>query len=637
MMTAISFMVNYADPGSGFSGILCVQSVTAAIVLKLRSMNKLDQLKSMPQIHTLPSHLINQIAAGEVVERPASVVKELVENSLDAGAGAITIEIDAGGTRLIRVNDDGCGIDRDQLVSALSRHATSKINSLHDLQNIASLGFRGEALPSIASVSRLTLRSHLQQADHAWKLQAREDAQPLPDALPQGTQVEVLELFYNVPARKKFLRTEQTEYRHIETLFKNMALSHPAVAFKLIHNQKVVYQLASVQNPADQGRRLAALCGKSFAESLVEIDISTDHLRLQGWVALPTFNRSQADMQYFFVNQRMVRDKLINHAVRQAYQDVLFHGRHPAYVLSLTMDARELDVNVHPQKHEVRFRNSRMVHDFLFRSLHQALGEVLPAQQIDSPGFALADNVAAIQPDQSALNLAQQYRGDRAVNVREQMQSYAALLTPNAQPVGTEAGQQEIPPLGFALAQLKGIYILAENSGGMIIVDMHAAHERIVYERMKQNALQEDVIAQPLLVPITFNVSQAEADLVEESAGFFSHLGFNVERLGPEQIRLRAIPALLKNADSEQLLRDVLADLVEHGDSQRIQEYQNEMLSTMACHASVRANRLLSLDEMNALLRDIEQTERSGQCNHGRPTWKQLSLDQLDKFFLRGQ
>ena len=591
----------------------------------------------MPQIHTLPSHLINQIAAGEVVERPASVVKELVENSLDAGAGAVTIEVDAGGTRLIRVNDDGCGIDRDQLVSALSRHATSKISSLTDLENIASLGFRGEALPSIASVSRLTLISRSQQADRAWKLQARESADPVPDALPQGTQVEVLELFYNVPARKKFLRTEQTEYKHIETLFKNMALSHPAVAFKLIHNQKVVYQLASVQNPADQRRRLAALCGKSFAESLVEIDISSDHLRLQGWVALPTFNRSQADMQYFFVNQRMVRDKLINHAVRQAYQDVLFHGRHPAYVLSLTMDARELDVNVHPQKHEVRFRNSRMVHDFLFRSLHQALGEVQPAQQIDSPGFALADEVTAAQPGQPALIFNQQYRGDRSSNLREQMQSYAALLQSDSQSDEVGEEQQEVPPLGFALAQLKGIYILAENSGGLIIVDMHAAHERIVYERMKQNALQEDVIAQPLLVPISFNVSQAEADLVEENVEFFSHLGFKVERLGPEQIRLRAIPALLKNANSEQLLRDVLADLVEHGSSQRIQEFQNEMLSTMACHASVRANRLLSLNEMNALLRDIEHTERSGQCNHGRPTWKQLSLDQLDKFFLRGQ
>jgi DNA mismatch repair protein MutL len=599
----------------------------------------------LPQINTLPSHLVNQIAAGEVVERPASVVKELVENSLDAGAGAITIEVDAGGTRLIRVSDDGCGIDRDQLVNALSRHATSKISSLADLENIASLGFRGEALPSIASVSRLTLVSRLQQADGAWKLQAREHADPVPDALPQGTRVEVLELFYNVPARKKFLRTEQTEYKHIETLFKNMALSHPTVAFKLIHNQKTVYQLASVQNPADQRRRLASLCGKSFAESLVEIDVSSDHLRLQGWVALPTFNRSQADMQYFFVNQRMVRDKLISHAVRQAYQDVLFHGRHPAYVLSLTMDARELDVNVHPQKHEVRFRNSRMVHDFLFRSLHQALGEVQPEQQIDSPGFALADGVGAVQPgqsvqpDQSPLAFNQQYRGDRSANLYDQMQSYAALLQPEAHSneVRERDVQQEIPPLGFALAQLKGIYILAENSGGLIIVDMHAAHERIVYERMKQNAEQENVIAQPLLVPIAFNVSQAEADLVEENVEFFSHLGFKVERLGLEQIRLRAIPSLLKNADSEQLLRDVLADLVEHGSSQRIREFQNEMLSTMACHASVRANRLLSLGEMNALLRDIEHTERSGQCNHGRPTWKQLSLEQLDKFFLRGQ
>ncbi len=591
----------------------------------------------MPQIHTLPSHLINQIAAGEVVERPASVVKELVENSLDAGAGAITIEVDAGGTKLIRVSDDGYGIEREQLVSALSRHATSKISSLEDLESIASLGFRGEALPSIASVSRLNLTSHLQAADSAWKLQAREDADPIPDPLQQGTQVEVLELFYNVPARKKFLRTEQTEYRHIESLFKNLALSHPAVAFKLIHNQKVVYQLPSVQNPDDQRRRLASLCGKSFAESLVEIDIVTDNLRLQGWVALPTFNRSQADMQYFFVNQRMVRDKLVNHAVRQAYHDVLFHGRHPAYVLSLTMDARELDVNVHPQKHEVRFRNSRTIHDFLFRSLHQALGEVQPEQQIESPGFALADSIATSEPGQSGLNFNQFRSADRSGNVREQMQSYAALLNPDPQSGEGNEQQHQVPPLGFAVAQLKGIYILAENSDGLIIVDMHAAHERIVYERMKQNATQEDVIAQPLLVPLAFSVSQAEADLVEENIGFFNHLGFSVERLGLEQVRVRAIPALLKNADSEQLLRDVLADLVEHGSSERIQEFQNEMLSTMACHASVRANRLLSLDEMNALLRDIEHTERSGQCNHGRPTWKQLSLDQLDKLFLRGQ
>jgi len=556
---------------------------------------------------------------------------------------------------MIRISDDGCGIDREQLTSALSRHATSKIGSLDDLENIASLGFRGEALPSIASVSRLSLASRLPDGDCAWRLQARDDDQALPDALPQGTQVEVLELFYNVPARKKFLRTEQTEYKHIETLFKNMVLSHPAVAFKLIHNQKVIYQLPSARNLEDQRRRLAQVCGKAFADSLVEIDVVDDDLRLQGWVALPTFNRSQADMQYFFVNQRVVRDKLISHAVRQAYHDVLFHGRHPAYVLSLTMDARELDVNVHPQKHEVRFRNSRRVHDFLFRSLHQALAGVQPEQQIESPGFAISQNLDGPLADQAGLNLRQQasegfsssfspgfsqFRsGDRSANLREQMQSYASLLNTAADAEGQEADTAagQVPPLGFALAQLKGIYILAENADGLIVVDMHAAHERIVYERMKQNAEQEKVITQPLLVPVSFNVSRSEADLVEENVEFFEHLGFSVERLGPEQLRLRAIPALLKNADSEQLLRDVLADLVEHGRSQRVQDFQNEMLSTMACHAAVRANRQLSIAEMNALLRDIEHTERSGQCNHGRPTWKQLGLDQLDKFFLRGQ
>ncbi len=593
----------------------------------------------MARINTLPDHLINQIAAGEVVERPASVVKELVENSLDAGAGEITVEVEAGGVRLIRVSDDGCGIDRDELTGALSRHATSKINSLDDLENINSLGFRGEALPSIASVSRLSLASRLQGGEHAWKLQGRENPDPLPDALPQGTRVEVLELFYNVPARKKFLRAEKTEYRHIEALFKSMALSHPAVAFKLIHNQKTVYRLPSVRNPGDQLRRFASLCGKSFAESLVEVDVKADELRLHGWVALPTFNRSQADMQYFFVNSRLVRDKLVSHAVRQAYQDVLFHGRHPAYVLSLDMDARELDVNVHPQKHEVRFRNSRALHDFLFRSLHQALGEIQPEKQIESPGFALAENLVSETPRQPGLSFQSGagFRhapaGDRSGTVRERMQAYGALLSPAA----NNGDTGELPPLGLAIAQLKGIYILAENSDGLIVVDMHAAHERIVYERMKQNAAEEDVIAQPLLVPIAFSVSRAEGDLVEENTGFFNHLGFSVERLGPEQLRVRAVPALLKNADSEQLLRDVLADLAEHGRSRRVQDVQNDMLATMACHASVRANRLLSLDEMNALLRDIENTERGGQCNHGRPTWKQLSLDQLDKLFLRGR
>ncbi|MDJ0777921.1 MAG: DNA mismatch repair endonuclease MutL [Gammaproteobacteria bacterium] len=596
----------------------------------------------MPGIHTLSSHLVNQIAAGEVVERPASVVKELVENSLDAGASSITVEIEGGGTRLIRVSDDGRGIEADELELALSRHATSKIGSLEDLEKVASLGFRGEALPSIASVSRLTLCSRRTGAQHAWRIAGRDHDGAVPDALPQGTRVEVRELFYNVPARKKFLRTEQTEYRHIEALFKSLALGHPEVGFRLLHNQKTIYQLSSASNTSERMSRLARLCGSTFADSLVEIDVASDHLHLYGWVALPTFNRSQADMQYFFVNRRQVRDKTLNHAIRQAYQDVLFHGRHPAYVLSLDMDPTRLDVNVHPQKHEVRFRDAREVHDFLFRSLHRALADIQPAQQVGSPGFSLAQASPAMAsaPAQGGLRLPRQQASDRSANLREQMASYSALLQPDTGDIsaaGLDPASDAPPPLGYAIAQLKGIYILAENSDGLIVVDMHAAHERIVYERMKQNAEREDVIAQPLLVPIAFNVSQAEAELVDRHQALFAHLGIQLERLGPEQLRVRATPALLKQADSEQLVRDVLADLAEFGRSERVQEYQNQMLSTMACHASVRANRQLSLAEMNALLRDIEATERSGQCNHGRPTWKQLSLEQLDRLFLRGQ
>ena len=594
----------------------------------------------MPHIQTLSSHLVNQIAAGEVVERPSSVVKELVENSLDSAASSIVVEIEAGGIKLIRVTDDGSGIDRDELGFAIARHATSKIRSLDDLEQIGSLGFRGEALPSIASVSRLSLCSRPAGTEHAWRINARENQDPAPSASPAGTVVEVRELFYNVPARKKFLRTEQTEYKNIESLFKTLALSHPSTGFKLIHNAKVIYQLPAAQDKQARQQRLALLCGKAFAESLIEIEVETEGHRLSGWVALPTFNRSQADMQYFFVNQRMIKDKLVSHAVRQAYQDVMFHGRHPAFVLFLDMDSRQLDVNVHPQKHEVRFRNSRLVHDFLYRSLHQALANVQPEQQIDSPAFAMQNSVTDSTPvlsQQSGLGFSTFSRSN--TTIRETNAAYASLLSSPAAGSETSHDEREIPPLGFAIAQLKGIYILAENTEGLIVVDMHAAHERIVYERMKQNADAEggDVIKQPLLVPFSVNVSQAEADLVEENEALFNHLGFTVERLGVEQIRIRAIPALLKNANTEQLIRDLLADFSEYGQSERIQEYQNAMLSTMACHASVRANRLLSIDEMNALLRDIEQTERSGQCNHGRPTWKQLSLDQLDKFFKRGQ
>jgi DNA mismatch repair protein MutL len=594
----------------------------------------------VPRIQTLSSHLVNQIAAGEVVERPASVVKELVENSLDSGAANIVVEVESGGARLIRVSDDGCGIDRDELTAAISRHATSKISKLDDLEKIGSLGFRGEALPSIASVSRLILCSRTADTEYAWTISARDDTEPAPDSSPPGTSVEVRELFYNVPARKKFLRTEQTEYKHIEGLFKTLAISHPAVGFKLIHNQKVIYQLRPALDSQSSQQRLSTLCGKAFAESLIKIEIETDGHRLSGWVALPTFNRSQADMQYFFVNHRIVKDKLISHAVRQAYKDVMFHGRHPAFVLSLEIEPSQIDVNVHPQKHEVRFRNSRLVHDFLYRSLHQALAGVQPQEQQNSPAFAIEEastGAMSQYSQQSGLGFNHYNSSHRPTNMGEQTAAYASLLSLVDNTADGLEDSREIPPLGYAIAQLKGIYILAENSEGMVVVDMHAAHERIVYERMKQNAADQDVIKQPLLVPFSLSVSQAEADLVEENEALFEHLGFVVERLGVEQVRVRAIPALLKNADTGQLIRDVLADLVEYGRSERIKEYENELLSTMACHASVRANRLLSIDEMNALLRDIEQTERSGQCNHGRPTWKQLSLDQLDKFFKRGQ
>ena len=601
----------------------------------------------MPHIQTLSSHLVNQIAAGEVVERPSSVVKELVENSLDSGASSIVVEVEAGGIKLIRVSDDGCGIAPDELAFAVSRHATSKIRNLDDLEQISSLGFRGEALPSIASVSRLSLSSRQQGSEHGWIINARNDGDPVPDASAVGTLVEVRELFYNVPARKKFLRTEQTEYKHIESLFKTLALSHPSIGFKLIHNTKVIYQLRAAQDAGQRQQRLAMLCGKTFADSLVEVSVETEGHSLSGWVALPTFNRSQADMQYFFVNQRMIKDKLVSHAVRQAYQDVMFHGRHPAFVLFLDMDPRQLDVNVHPQKHEVRFRNSRLVHDFLYRSLHQALANVQPEHQIDSPAFAMhqaSDEPMPAFSHQSGLGLNQfsnQYSAysRSSALIGETNSAYASLLSSTASTPELDSRERDVPPLGFAIAQLKGIYILAENTEGLVVVDMHAAHERVVYERMKHNidVEGEDVIKQPLLVPFSVNVSQSEADLVEENDALFGHLGFSVERLGVEQIRIRAIPALLKNADTEQLVRDLLADFVEYGQSQRIQDYQNEMLSTMACHASVRANRILSLDEMNALLRDIELTERSGQCNHGRPTWKQLGLDALDKFFKRGQ
>ncbi|HEC20832.1 MAG TPA: DNA mismatch repair endonuclease MutL [Gammaproteobacteria bacterium] len=604
----------------------------------------------MPRIQRLSTQLANQIAAGEVVERPSSVVKELIENSLDAGATAIDVEVEGGGIRRICLRDDGCGIARDDLALALSRHATSKIHSFDDLEGVASLGFRGEALPSISSVSRLELRSRARGSDSGWRVTGDGGdhiSEPEPIAHPEGTTIEVRDLFFNTPARRKFLRTEKTEFSHLEKVVKRIALSRFDVALSLSHNQRVVQKWRPVSERAEQLQRVAQVCGKEFANHTLQIEFQAGGLRLWGWVGLPTFSRSQADLQYFFVNGRMVRDKLVTHAIRQSYQDVLYHGRHPAYVLYLELDPSMVDVNVHPTKHEVRFREGRTVHDFIFRSLHQALAETRPGATepiATSSVKAFADPAAAL-PTQSMPAQPMQQTGlayprpaSSGVSpqaVREQLQGYQALAEAGVE--NEPAQDAEIPVLGYAIAQLHGVYILAENQQGLVLVDMHAAHERITYERMKAALAGEGVKSQPLLVPLSINVSEAEAKLPAAFAEVFEELGFAVEANGPESIVVRQVPSLLRDADIEGLVRDVLADLNTHGTSRRLREAINELLGTMACHGSVRANRRLSLPEMNALLRDMETTERSGQCNHGRPTWVQLNMDQLDKLFLRGQ
>ncbi|MDH3978961.1 MAG: DNA mismatch repair endonuclease MutL [Gammaproteobacteria bacterium] len=587
-------------------------------------------------IQVLPSRLVNQIAAGEVIERPASVVKELLENSLDAGARSIEVDIGQGGRQRIRVRDDGCGIDKDELSLALSRHATSKISSLEDLESIGSLGFRGEALPSIASVSRLRLSACVPSSDAGWSVQGDgSDRQltPEPAAHPVGATVDVQDLFFNTPARRKFMRTEATEFKHIENVVRRIALSCFPVAIRLQHNQRTVFQLAAAQTREQQERRVADLCGKAFMEQALYIEHAAAGLTLRGWVAMPTFSRSQPDLQYFYVNNRMVRDKLVTHAVRQAYQDVLFHGRHPAYVLFLELDAATVDVNAHPTKYEVRFRDSRLVHDYLFRTLHEALAETRPSAAQPAPQPARPLEALKVSADSGAMPA----QSGMQLGVSEQLQRYAALHPPQSSPATEMAADTESFPLGFALAQLHGVFVLAQNTDGLVLVDMHAAHERITYEQLKQAQAGEGIRSQPLLVPLALDVSASEAELAEAQQDWFAGLGFDIDRQGREQVVVRAVPALLHEADMGSLVRDVLADLQEHGSSQRVQESINALFSTMACHGSVRANRRLTIDEMNALLRDMERTERSGQCNHGRPTWVQISLPELDKLFLRGQ
>jgi len=649
----------------------------------------------MTRINLLSQRLANQIAAGEVVERPASVIKELMENSLDAGASRIEIEIEQGGGKLIRIRDNGQGIHKDDLALALSRHATSKIAELNDLENIASLGFRGEALASISSVSRFSMTSKTQgygqspsqtvadkAEENAWKVEVsgkEMEAILGPAAHPQGTTVEVRDLFFNTPARKKFLKTEKTEFSRIDGFVKRIALSRFDVQFSLNHNQRQIYKLLPADSEKDQQRRVALVCGPSFVENSVFVEMEGPGLKLWGWVSMPTFSRSQADLQYFYVNGRIVRDKLVTHAVKQAYRDVLFHGRHPAYVLYLELSPSTVDVNVHPTKHEVRFRDGRLVHDFLFSSLHKALAGITPDQQMgdaqagDGPavispqssnehslqenrppggvgthsdpltnqpfltlrqGSVLAEGVSNYYPDGSSSYKSSNHHS-RSVNaptadlIQEQLMAYAKLNT------GT--GGEEFPPLGFAIAQIHGIYIVSQNKGGMIIVDMHAAHERIIYERMKLACQNEELKMQPLLVPLSVAVSQPEAELAESQQEVLLSLGIELDKVAEESIIVRQIPSILRNANIEQLVRDVLSDISEYGSSDRIQAHQDELLSTMACHGSVRANRHLTIPEMNALLRDMEATERSGQCNHGRPTWVYQSLQELDRLFLRGQ
>ncbi|ETX10352.1 DNA mismatch repair protein MutL [Marinomonas ushuaiensis DSM 15871] len=641
----------------------------------------------MQRINLLSPRLANQIAAGEVVERPASVVKELLENSLDAGASQLDIDVEQGGVRRIKIRDNGTGIVKDDLSLALSRHATSKIITLDDLEAVRTLGFRGEALASISSVSRMHLTSQAEDETEAWRVEAEGKdmaAAIRPASHPQGTTIDVRDLFFNTPARRKFLRTEKTEFTHLEEVVKRLALSRYETGFRLSHNGKQVYDLRPVTDQLHAEHRLATLLGKKFIENSLTLDVEAAGLRLWGWIGLPTFSRSQADLQYFFVNGRVVKDKLVAHAVRQAYRDVLYNGRHPTFVLYLELDPSTVDVNVHPTKHEVRFRDGRLVHDFLFSRIHKAIADVRPESdgaptgvQNDSLSSVSALNESQIK-EQSALPLSNHPASNSMDWMRttqsspalnevhsqldgmRQLSDYAQGYASNAEVVDPETGEikestslrslgndnalyvqevgyQAVPPLGFAVAQLHGVYILSESEQGLILVDMHAAHERIVYERMKTAFYQKNISSQPLLVPINVAVSQSEADLVEESSAVFESFGFRVERTGLESVMVREVPVILIRGDVEGLVRDVISDLAANGISDLIESRANELMASMACHGAIRANRKLTISEMNSLLRDMEITERSGQCNHGRPTWAHLSMSDLDKLFLRGR
>ncbi len=602
-------------------------------------------MHASPAIRVLPDLLINQIAAGEVVERPAAALKELLENSLDAGANHITVQLAAGGTQLLKVSDDGHGIARDELALALARHATSKITSLDDLERVGSLGFRGEALASIAAVSRLTLASRHRDNDqdkHAWSISSEgpQLSTPEPAAINAGTTVEVRDLYFNTPARRKFLKTEATEYAHCEEAFRRIALSRSAAGFTLQHNGRVQWHL----KPQSVEERIMALQGKEFAQAAIAVNENNAQLRLHGSVSSPAMARASRDAQYFYVNGRFVRDKLLSHAVKQAYQDVLHHDRHPSFVLFLDMDPALVDVNVHPAKTEVRFRDSRAVHQYVFHALSKALagmaGDTVTTQQA-APGFSAFSPGEALRrwnTPGGAGKADTPYaprQGAMALHASESMGFYDTLFGARTEAAADTA--TEAPPLGFALAQLAGIYILAENAHGLVIVDMHAAHERIMYEKLKTALDQQEIPMQPLLTPVIFNAGALDVATAEENQAILRQIGFDVAPGSPTSLVIRALPAMLADADARTLAEDVLREVRETGASRVLTERRNELLSTMACHAAVRANRRLSTAEMNALLRDMEATERSGLCNHGRPTWRQITVAELDKLFMRGQ
>ncbi|MFZ5522761.1 MAG: DNA mismatch repair endonuclease MutL [Pseudomonadota bacterium] len=611
----------------------------------------------MPPIQILPDLLINQIAAGEVIERPAAALKELLENSLDADATDIAVQLEGGGIRLLRVRDNGTGIAKDELKLALQRHATSKIATLDDLQRVASMGFRGEALASIAAVAQVTLTSRTASDSHAWKIEAAEGhlGEPMPASHAQGTTVEIRELYFNTPARRKFLKTEATEFAWCEETFKRITLSRPDVAFTLQHNGRTVWQLPASQGANAALKRVAALLGDEFGQAAVPVSRNSANLTLQGLAALPAYSRASRDAQYFFVNGRFVRDKVASHALRQAYQDILHHQRHPAFVLFLELPPELVDVNVHPAKSEVRFRESQGVHQFIFHTLQQALAVPASGQENRAPE---PPRPASFIPAQQSMRL----------GVAEQEAAYRlwAMQTENANPSqppqplpaspyqGRSGGaifppdkggsrgvdfpvSQDEHPLGFALAQLSGVYILAQNTQGLIVVDMHAAHERIVYEKLKASLDTERIATQPLLIPVSFYADTLEVATVEAEQDALNKLGFDIAPLSPNTLAVRAMPVMLKQSEAEAAAHDVIAELREFGASRALTERRDELLSTLACHGAVRANRILSITEMNALLREMEQTERSGQCNHGRPTWFQITLAELDKMFMRGQ